>query len=533
MKIFASLLLLILTTLQATAQNTRSYDSPVDIQHYHFEIKVQDQSDKIEGTATVEVLAKKNINLIQLDLVSIDAKGKGMKVLKVESNEKELAFTHTGNKLNIQLPALLLENNKASIRIHYSGVPGDGLIISKNKYNKQTFFADNWPDRAHNWLPCVDHPADKASVEFTVTAPMHFQVVANGLQEEETTIPGNMKITRFVEKVPLPTKIMVLGVADFSVQSIGEVDCIPVTAWVYADDREKGQEAYKPASEALQFFIKHVGPYAYRKLANVQSKTIFGGLENANTIFYSENSVTGHNQNEALVVHEVAHQWFGNHVTETDFSHLWLSEGFASYFTHLYLEMKYGSDSLAKRMQQDRKDVVEYSKKMMKPVVDPGTKAYMELLNANSYQKGSWVLHMLRNKIGDSAFWEGTREYYRSYAGRNASTEDYRKIMEAASGKSLEHFFRQWLYVPGQPALKIDQQYNNGKYTVTVTQLQPILFEFPLQLQIDTGNELGKLIKSMEIKGKQSSFSIPLQKKPASLVVDPNVNLLFELNSIQ
>lgn len=521
----------ILTCINGIAQNNKPDKNSVDVLHYNFEIELQDQSDNIKGVATLEFLAKQNINTIELDLAAIDAKGKGMQVLNIESGEKKLTYNHASNKLNIKLPELLQEGEKGWIKIHYSGVPKDGLIISKNKYNKQTFFADNWPDRAHNWLPCIDHPADKATVDFTVTAPMHFQVVANGLQVEETTLPGNKKITRYSEKIALPTKIMVLGVADFSVQSIGEVGCIPITSWVYAEDREKGQPAYLPASEALEFFIKNVGPYPYRKLANVQSKTIFGGLENANTIFYSENSVTGKNQNETLVVHEVAHQWFGNNVTETDFSHLWLSEGFASYFTHLFIEMKYGADSIAKRMKQDRKEVVDYSKTSKKPVVDPETKEYMELLNANSYQKGSWVLHMLRNKIGDSAFWKGTRNYYNTYAGGNASTEDYRKVMEDASGKSLEKFFNQWLYTGGQPALKIEQQYKDGMFTVTVTQVQPTLFDFPLQFQIDTGNEMSKLIKSIEVSSRQASFRIPLKNKPVSLTVDPNVNLLFELVS--
>jgi aminopeptidase N len=150
----------------------------------------------------------------------------------------------------------------------------------------------------------------------------------------------------------------------------------------------------------------------------------------------------------------------------------------------------------------------------------------MELLNANSYQKGGWVLHMLRNKIGDDAFWKGIREYYATYAGKNANTDDLKKIMEKNSGQDLQKFFRQWIYSPGQPLLKVNSEYRDGKVTYTITQMQKQLFEFPLQIAINTG-DVNKLIKSIEVKDKETKFSIPLDKKPVSFTVDPNTVLLF------
>lgn len=520
--------LLLCAALNASAQS-HSYNNPLfDVQHYDFHIEVNDESDKIEGKAVILVKAIKQLNKIDLDLVGINNEGKGMKVLRVVSGNEELPFTHQSNMLSIQPRKMINGGQSTSIEVFYEGTPADGLIISKNKYNKRTFFADNWPNRAHNWLPCVDHPSDKATVSFEVVAPMHYQAIANGLQVEETNLPGNKKLTRYQEETILPTKVMVLGLADFSVHSIGQVDCIPVTAWVYADDREKAKAAFQPASEALQFFIKNVGPYPYKKLANVQSKTIFGGLENANTIFYFEGSVTGNNQNEGLVVHEVAHQWFGNSATETHFSHLWLSEGFATYFTHLYNEQKYGYDTVAKALQQDREQVVAFSNKVNTPVVDTTKNNYMDLLNANSYQKGGWVLHMLRNKIGDDAFWKGIREYYATYAGKNANTDDLRKIMEKNSGQKLERFFRQWIYNPGQPLIKVVSDYKDGKATYTITQMQKELFEFPLQIAISTG-DVNKMIKSVQVNERETKFTIPLEKKPSGFTIDPNTVLLFGL----
>jgi aminopeptidase N len=158
----------------------------------------------------------------------------------------------------------------------------------------------------------------------------------------------------------------------------------------------------QPHKIFLPWLEKHIAPYPYKKLANVQSKTIFGGMENANAIFYFENSVTDTGI-EALMTHEIAHQWFGNSASEKDWSHLWLSEGFATYMTHLYLEEKYGEDSFNNRREADREKVIAFSKTRNTPVSDTSaSNNLMQLLNANSYQKGGWVLHMLRRKVGDS-----------------------------------------------------------------------------------------------------------------------------------
>ncbi|MGZ5245492.1 MAG: M1 family metallopeptidase [Flavitalea sp.] len=517
--------LLILLSLNAFAQSA-SYNNPLfDVQHYDFQVELSDETDMIKGETTLQIKAVKQVGKIDLDLASI-SNGKGMKVVEVSAEDKKLKFTHSSNLLSITPSKTLKAGDEFMLTITYEGIPSDGLIISKNKFNKRTFFADNWPNRAHNWLPTVDHPSDKATVDFEVIAPMHYQVIANGIQVEESNLPSNKKLTRYHEDVPLPTKVMVLGLAEFSVQTIGQVDCIPVTAWVYADDRKNAQAAFQPAADALNFFIKNVGPYPYKKLANVQSKTIFGGLENANAIFYFENSVNGKNENEGLVVHEVAHQWFGNSASETHFSHLWLSEGFASYFTHLYMEQKYGRDSLAGGLKTDRNQVVAYSRKSSTPIVDTTKNNYMDLLNANSYQKGSWVLHMLRNNIGDSSFWKGIRNYYATYAGKNASTDDFRKIMEQASGQDLKKFFQQWLFSPGQPELQVQSAYKDGKATYTIIQTQKQLFEFPLQIEINTG-DVNKLTKSVQVKERETSFTIPMEKQPVGIKLDPNVNLLF------
>jgi len=166
-----------------------------------------------------------------------------------------------------------------SIKIFYRGIPIDGLIISENKYGSRTFFGDNWPNRAHHWLPCIDHPYDKAYCTFTVEAPPHYEVIGPGRKTEESLTKRATKITSWESTAPLATKVMVIGVAPFAIQYLPQVNEIPVQNWVFPENKEAGFYDYSPASEVLAYFEQRIGPFAYAKLANVQSKTKYGGMQ--------------------------------------------------------------------------------------------------------------------------------------------------------------------------------------------------------------------------------------------------------------
>ncbi|HKO78975.1 MAG TPA: M1 family aminopeptidase [Chitinophagaceae bacterium] len=496
--------------------------------HYRFAIELSDLSDSIYGNASIKIKFNHPADSFSLDLKAISP-NKGMLAYAYSGeNAETLIGKQTGDKLIIKLPEPTKKDDVKDIVIKYKGIPSDGLIISKTKYGQRSFFADNWPNRGHNWIPCVDDPSDKASVEFIVTAPQHYQVVANGILVEETNLPENKKLTHWKEDVPVATKVMVIGAADFAVNLAGMVDnCIPVYSWVYPQDRDKGFYDYEQAMEILPFFIKNVGPYGYKKLANVQSRTMFGGLENASTIFYAENTVDGTRKSESIMSHEIAHQWFGNMATEKSFAHLWLSEGFATYFTILYFEKKYGKDTAVAMLKEDRNQVIAFTKKSDKPVVDEDPD-YMKLLNANSYQKGSWVLHMLRRELGDSVFYKSIKAYYSAYAGKNADTKDLQQIFEKISGKNLSTFFQQWLYTPGVPKLDISWNYlaKEKKLSLTIKQLQKTAFVFPLELQLN--NTSGDhSTKTINISKPEETIYIPVKEKPIKIILDPKTSLLF------
>jgi aminopeptidase N len=511
------LLLLFFITINNFAQIPTN---GLDVEHYQFTIQLNDSNNIIKGEAIITTRFTKALDKIVFDLVQKQSDGRGMNVTNVSKKNKTLSFTQDAEHVIINETASTTNENIYTIT--YEGIPGDGLIIDKNKYGHRTFFSDNWPNRAHNWIPCNDHLSDKASVDFIVVAPDHYQVISNGIKTEETNLPAHLKLTHYKEDVLLPTKIMVIGVADFAVNYTGDADNIPVYSWVYPEDRIKGFESYSIAKNILPWFEKHVAPYPYNKLANVQSKTIFGGMENANAIFYFENSVSDKGI-EALMVHEISHQWFGDNATEKDWSHLWLSEGFATYMTNLYHEEKYGEDSFNNRLKKDRDKIIAFSKKRNTPVSD--TSAYndlMKLLNANSYEKGGWVLHMLRRKVGDSLFWKGIQTYYATYKGSNANSNDLRKVFEDITNTDLKPFFQQWIYTAGQPDLDIKWNYNKRKKEISfiITQQQDV-FAFPLDIAIDQTSE------TISISEKVTHVSFKVEELPKLIAVDPNVNMLF------
>lgn len=504
----------------------------IDILKYSFYISVNDTTNIIDGKAIIDFKLLKPSQSISLNLVNKDVSGKGMEVTKVMYDKKPTSFNQENNALNINVLNKDTPRNH-SLSIFYKGIPKDGLIISKNKYGDRTFFGDNWPNRAQNWLPCIDYLSDKAYVDFYVTAPAHYQVVANGVLKETTNINTTYTLNHWQSSVPLSTDVMVVGIAKFAVQNLKDVNGITISSWVYPQNKEAGFYDYEQARDILKYYINLFGPYPYKKLANVQSKTRFGGMENASNIFYSEKSVTGKRDQESLLAHEIVHQWFGDSATETDWSHLWLSEGFATYFTNVYLEHKFGKTKLDETLKKQRQKIIGFSKRWQKPVIDTQTTKLMKLLNANSYQKGGWFLHMLHRNIGDKQFFKSIKTYYDTYKLKNADTKDFQRIVEKISDKNLDSFFKQWLYKVGQPKLDINWVYQENKITFTFAQIQEFktIFKMPLTVKIIFDDNTS-IFKTFDISKKGEVFTFSSKKKPVKIIIDPKTDLLFELGSI-
>lgn len=528
MKVRYTLVLFILSCFCVSGNDGYKRNPSLDIINYSFSLSLNDTNNTIYGHALITVNFINKVNSVVFDLKGKSADGKGMTISNVSFDGGSVKWIHDGNKITITPDKEIIGGTQGVFTVDYSGTPADGLIISDNKFGKRTFFADNWPDRGRNWLPCIDHPYDKATVDFIVTTPDHYEVVGSGHLVEETCLPHNTKLTHWKEDVPLAVKVMAIGVADFAARFEGNVNQIPVWTWVFTQNRNEGFYDYSVGVKPMAYFGQLIGPYSYEKLANVQSKTIFGGLENAGCIFYAENSVNGKGTAEGLMAHEIAHQWFGNSVTENDWHHVWLSEGFATYLTDVYLEKTYGRQKLDEEMKSERNRVIGFYKRSQRPIIDTTVTDLMKLLNANSYQKGAWVLHMLRRKLGDDLFFRGLAAYYEKYRNSNAGTADFERIMESVYSNDLSGFFKQWLYTPGQPELKITTNVKkNGSTDIIIEQTQDSLFSFELELQLTDSK--GKELIKIPVSGKTTIQNVKAENI-IGIIPDPEVNLLFRIS---
>jgi aminopeptidase N len=503
----------------------------IDVQDYDFALALSDTTDRIRGTATVHLrVTTDTLSAVRLDLIGPPAGGTGMQVTEVTEEGRTVSFEHRGDLLRIRPRPGLQAGQTRTFEVHYRGVPADGLIVGTNRHGDRTFFGDNWPNRARHWLPVVDHLADKATVEFEVTAPAKYEVVSNGALVRDSTA-GDTRTTHWRTDVPLPPKVMVIGVADFAVDTVATVDGVPVQSWVYPEDRTAGFRDLGQAPPILRFFEEHLGPYPYEKLANVQSTTRYGGMENASAIFYSEEAVADGEDDTPLLAHEIAHQWYGNTVTEADWPHLWLSEGVATYLTGLYLEHAEGPARLASFMEGARESVLQFhDQNPDTPLVDTTYSDPTELLTANPYQKGAWVLHMLRHEVGTDTFWDGLRAYYDRYRHRNASTADFRRVMEDVSGQSLGWFFDQWTRRAGHPVIEGTWRYDAAAEECVVT-LRQTQDAAPFRVPVDvTRDGAADPPTTLLLRNRERTARLSCPTAPEALVLDPATRVLAELS---
>jgi aminopeptidase N len=511
----------------------------IDILHYVFRIGLTDQSSEISGETTVTAkFLRDGVAEVNLDLTSMNV-ATGMTVQSVRRGgpidvpgpaSDNIAFTHLSNRLHLVLPPASQAGHELVFTVRYRGTAPEGLRIGPNMHGDRAFFGENWPNLVRNWLPMVDHPYDKATGEFVITAPNQYQVVANGLLIEELDLPNNMRRTHWKQSVPIASWLYTIAVARFSSHAAGAVDGIPIQTWVFPQDRDAGITLFEDQSRrAMQFFITNIGPYPYEKLANVQATGFTGGTEYASAIFYGEKGVSS---GRGPVVHEIAHQWFGNSVTERDWDEVWLSEGFATYFALLFTEHDEGRDAFVDGLKRSRAQVLQIEQKLPDtPVIHRNLADMSKVLNGLVYQKGGWVLHMLRQEVGTGKFWVGIREYYRRYRDGNASTADLRAVFEQVSGKPLEWFFTQWLNRPGVPTIDGSWRYDTSRriVEVTLTQSQPTP-AFRVKLDVGIVNKPGDLprVQTIDMTAKQGTFTFPLDAAPAAVGLDPATTVLME-----
>ncbi len=506
----------------------------VDVIHYDLALTLPDTGRAIGGVSTMLLRSRAGGKSVGVDiLLTVDS---------VKLNGATSEFTRRAGGVLVPLGAAA---DSARVAVFYHGVPVDGLIISKDPEGRWQAFGDNWPDRARHWLAVVDNPGDKATVTWTIDAPAELTVIANGARSDSSQSAGRpwRTVTKWDEHHAIATYLMVIAAAPLRAEPVRSTrclvrqdgGCVAQTVYVSKDAKPGLPAAFDESEGIVAFYSALVAPFPYEKLAHVQSTTRFGGMENATAIFYGDNLFRSGAITSNLVAHETAHQWFGDAVTEREWPHVWLSEGFATYFAELWAEHSHGRDTLVAHMRAMQARLLTEGVVAERPVIDTTAADVLSLLNANSYQKGGYVLHMARRLLGDSAFFRGVRGYYAGHRDGNATTDDLRRALEGSSGRDLGWFFDQWLRQPGYPELETSWSYDPREQRVYLQIAQRRRFgNFRLPLVVELVRKNGSPLRAtVDVPAQSESrivVPIDLDGPPARVILDPDANLLAAIS---
>jgi aminopeptidase N len=486
------------------------------------------------------------------NLASLDLDFGALTIDAVSVGDSAARYEREGERLNVYLARPARRGERLRVRVVYHGRPADGLILTNDKDNRPSATGDNWPNRVHHWIPSLDHPSAKATVRFNVTAPARTTVVANGRLDARRTNADGTQTWTYSEAAPMPPYCMVVAVGEFANLQPGvplAARHAPVSYYVPPSEQKLAVQGFGAAIPSLKYFSQTVAPFPYAKLAHIVGATRFGGMENSGAIIYSRTLFdpragaplsTRFGVRRGLVeliAHETAHQWFGDAVTPATWSDLWLSEGFATYYAGLFVEQAEGRAAFRDYMRRKGEEYLKYEQTRRAPIHDRETEDLNELLNANNYQKGAWVLHMLRAELGDAAFFRGVRAYYRAHLHRNATTEDLRAALERASGRRLREFFARWVYASGHPRYEAAWRWegrapNRGgvlALTLRQTHADGAIYTnaLPIEIVTRTGTRRIKLTPT----GRETNTRIYLNRRPDAVRFDPDETILKELSA--
>jgi aminopeptidase N len=572
-------LVLIGVTPTSLSADTYPRQLGITITGYTFDITLSDASDEFIVADTIDVqFVAADVTIIELDLCKFSEKprnvtlasgladpcaepsggpdgpataptgGNGMTVTGVSAASQSLMFQHENDRVRVAVPRAFKPGERWSFTVHYRGVPATGILVGNNRHGDRSFVSNAWPDKARNFRASIDHPSVKAPVVHIITAPRHYQVVSNGRLMEETDLPNNMRRTVWKESVPICTWLMSLAVAPFAVDHFGEFRGIALSSWVYPQEREAGLTAFRAHTPPiLEFFSDRIGPYSYEKLAQVQAHGVSGGMELASSIFYGYGAAGPGRQ---LIAHEMAHQWFGDAATESDWDDVWLSEGLATYFALLYTEFQEGRDAFLEGVRRSKATAVDYAIANPRSTIVHDNLADISRVIANNaqiYQGGAQVLHNIRGVLGTEVFWDGIRLYYRRFRDSNATTTDLRRAFEEAcvaaasrcstQGTDLRWLFTQLLTRGGALQVRATWSHNAASKQVQVTleQTQTTgLYRMPIELLVTTASAGGRVggagstpqpertTHLMQLTQQRQSFTFPSDTEPTSVLLDPN-----------
>ena len=525
-------------------------DRVVDVRHIKLQISIDPKAKRIEGAAhTTFVPINDGVSHVEFDAVEMNIKSvRLMSPAKVSplprrgrgaggegGAARALPYTYDDGKLRIELGAGRKAGEELTTVVEYSATPRRGLyFIGPDKgypAKPVQVWSQGQDEDSRHWFPCVDFPNEMATSELLVTVPTPLTAVGNG---ELISVDDNKsKKTRtfhFYQSRPHVAYLLSVAAADFA-EIVETVDGIPVQYYAQKGRQNEAQRALGRTPAMLRFFGERTGvSYPYAKYAQVcVADFIFGGMENVSAttltdtcLFDKKAAPDAADNTDGLVAHELAHQWFGDLLTCRDWAHGWLNEGFATYFDELFAEHHRGVDVFRYEMRVNQEIYLgDDTRRYRRPIVDNVYNEPIDLFDRQFYEKGGWVLHMLRYNLGDELFWKSIRHYVAKHQGGNVTTPDLQRSIEQATGRNMDQFFDQWVYGAGHPQFTVSFEYDDktkqGKLTVKQTQSSDNKTAEVFHTPVDVSFGYEKLeheLHRVEIQEREQSFYFALPEKP-------------------
>ena len=524
------------------AQSQWAPDRLADIRHILMELTVVPEKAQLRGTVTHhltpigEPLSRIPFNLEEL---TVDA---------VKVGGRETRFHHEGGILEVFLSPALQPGREVPISITYHGSPRTGLNFTAPDKNYPTRPYTAWSQGqdqySRYWWPSHDFPNQRSTTEMVVTAPGKYEVISNG-RLVSVSKNRDMRIWHWIQEVPHVCYLVSLVVGEFD-HWTEEVDGLPLEYYVPLGRRKDGERSFANTADMIKCLSSFAGePYPYVKYAQVAVPDFtWGGMENtsATTLtdfsLQDERSVLDYDF-DALSSHELAHQWFGDLVTCREWAHAWLNEGFASYCEYVWAEWYLGEDEAQQRRLADSAGYFAEEAEYRRPLVWRKYHDPVELFDAHLYEKGAWVLWMLRNVVGDDVFKRAVQAYVARHREGLVTTPDLLRAFEDVSGKTLGWFFDQWVYGAGHPEFEVSYSWDEdaGAARVSIKQTQKIegdthLFRMPVQVAFGQPARKQPVIETIEVGARgeaEDGFSVSLAKRPTWIRFDYENKILKTL----
>ncbi|WP_414570335.1 M1 family aminopeptidase [Nostoc sp. CCY 9925] len=539
-----------------------SPDRPGQVEHIFLDLSLDIPGQSCQGSCSIRLLPIRNgIDRLTLDAVNLN-------IESVQVDEVSQNFDYDGEQLAIQLSQGTEIGKCLLIAIAYSVTkPQRGIyFIQPDKHypNKPTqVWTQGEDEDSRFWFPCFDYPGQLSTSEIRVRVPNPLVAISNG-ELISTTEDGDYKIYHWSQQQVHPNYLMTLAVGDFA-EIRDEWKGKPVTYYVEKGREEDAKRSMGKTPRMIEFLSQKYGyPYAFPKYAQVcVDDFIFGGMENTSTTLLTdkclldERAALDNRNTEGLVVHELAHQWFGDLVVIKHWSHAWIKEGMASYSEVMWTEHEYSLQEAAYyRLLEARRYLSEDSSRYRRPMVTHVYREPIELFDRHIYEKGSCVYHMIRAQLGDDLFWQAIQIFIQDNAHKTVETIDLLRAIEKATGRNLLFLFDQYVYRGGHPEFNIayswDGDANLAKITVTQTQAAegkkaskdlfdlkiPIGFGYTQQQEMRS-EELGVKNNSklqtpnsqlktftVRVNEREQSFYFPLENKPQYISFDVGNNYL-------